>query len=139
METQLFHPGDPLILALPPTSAPAWPALDPNVFDCDAWHPADHQRPTFAGYAAAPTLCRVQWLAFDPNTPAGSETEDTWASVDEAYWMLPNPLAGRPYNAQTVDLTGTCSAFAHRERETRLACRTVKADFQIRRIPLMTP
>ena len=32
-------------------------------------------------------------MAFDPNTPAGNATEDTWASVAEAYQMLPRPLA----------------------------------------------
>lgn len=88
--TSLVH--HPLILTLPPPD-PNWPDPDPNVLDEDSWHPPDRKRRTFVGYAAGPTLCRVGWMAFDPKTPAGNESEDTWASVDEAYERLPLPLA----------------------------------------------
>ncbi len=76
-----------------PESDPDWPDPDPNVLDEDSWHPIDFRRRTFTGHAAGPTLCRVGWMAFDPETPAGNESEETWASVNAAYWTLPNPLA----------------------------------------------
>jgi hypothetical protein len=70
-----------------------WPDPDPNVFECDAYHPPDMQRPIFMGHAAGPTHCRVQWRVFDPSTPPGNASEETWASVNEAYEGLPHPLA----------------------------------------------
>ena len=85
----------------------AWPDPNQGVFEWDAWHPPDFRRPTFANHAAGPTHCRIEWLVFDPNTPAGNESEDTWASVEQAYWMLPHPLA-----AETMILAHV--ALAHR-------------------------
>ena len=78
-----------------PDPDPNWPIPDPNVFDEDSYHPPDWQRRTFAGHAAGPTLCRVGWMVFDSNTPAGNETEDSWGSVDAAYEMLPRSVGHR--------------------------------------------
>ena len=93
MDTLALPAVPPLLVALPPAPVP-----DSRVFECDPWHPADYQRPIFADYAAAPPICRVEWLPFDPNAPAhralpGDATEDTWISVGEAYRRLPDPMA----------------------------------------------
>jgi len=98
MDTQSLLSGalPPLVLALP--AAPVWPDPDPNVFECDSYHPPDTRQPIFMGYAAGPTPCRVEWVAFDldappPHIPPGNASEATWASVYDAYEKLPNPLA----------------------------------------------
>ena len=93
MDTLALPAVPPLLVALPPAPVP-----DSRVFECDPWHPADYRRPIFADYAAAPPICRVEWLPFDPNAPAhralpGDATEDTWISVGEAYLRLPDPMA----------------------------------------------
>jgi hypothetical protein len=90
---------------------PSVPVPDPAAqFDRDSYHPADHTRPGFADYAAAPTLCRVKWMGHDPNTPAGNQSDETVASVVDAYRSLPNPLAVETITLAHVGLAHTIVA-----------------------------
>jgi hypothetical protein len=76
-----------LPLILPPPILPDYVA--------DSWHPEDYTKPSeWPFFAAGPTRSYVEWLAFDKeNTPAGDASEETWASLVDAYRHLPHKLA----------------------------------------------